>query len=520
MIKKSLFFLGIIIPFILITTQFIYLGDKVVLSYFLAALFLIFLCNLIKKRGFFVVSIFITSIIFSLFCFIEFSFVYIFKYKIGIEVIYVMLESNKHEAGEFLSFYFKPELYALLIVFVCATITATVFAFKNFQRLEKYKVPKLLNLGILAFCFIGLYLKGSLLPIYGAKTILNYQEQIRKLNEISILADGNFKNIEVDSIAKNVVNVLIISESTARSHMGLYDYYRDTNPLLTKRKEELLIFENVITPETHTLEALDKALILKDNDDIVQKYNNTIVQLFNAAGFSTYWISNQESLGIFGNSTRYISKASDNAFFTEGLLREHDEVLLQPLREVLENNDKKKFIVVHLMATHFDYESRYPANFEKFESKPKTSFEHDLAYEKINKYDNAVLYNDYIVNRIISEVEKQAKYANVLYLSDHGEDVYETIDEACHTEAKGTKPMFDIPFFIWQSKQAKNARNDISFDAKRKYSSEDLVHTMADLANIKFQKFDASKSIINTSFKERERIILKDKNYEEFFKNQ
>ena len=517
MLKKSPNFLGIIIPMAILTSQIEIVGLKVVGSYLLAALIIILLCNLIKKRTFFVAAVFLTSTIFSLFCFLEFSFAYIFNYKIGIDAIYVMLESNKHEAGEFLSFYFKPELYIVVAILIIAVVSSAIVAFKNFKKLESYRVPRLLNLGVLAFCFVGLYLKGSLLPVYGAKTILNYQDQVKLLSEVPILTNGHFINIETDSITKNEVNVLIISESTARSHMGLYDYYRDTNPLLTKRKDELLVFENVSTPHTHTLEALDKALILNDYEDIVQKYNNSIIQLFNAAGFSTHWLSNQEPLGAFGNSTRYISKASDHEYFTEGLLREHDEVLLKPLQEVLEKDEKKKFIVIHLMATHFDYESRYPANFDTFESKPKTNFEHDQAYDRINKYDNAVLYNDYIVDQIISEVEKRAEYANVLYLSDHGEDVYETINEACHTESKGTKPMFDIPFFIWRSIKSKNLRKDISFDPSRKYSSEDLIHSMAHLADIKFQGFDKTKSIIHESFQEKERIILKNKKYEEVF---
>jgi len=517
MLKTSLNFLGIIIPMATLASQITILGIKVVVSYLLAGLFLILLGSMIKIKTLFVANVFLTSIVFSLFCFMEFSFAYLFKYKIGIDAIYVMLESNKHEAGEFLSFYFKPELYILVTVLIFAIIIATILSFKNFQKVEKYKMPKYVNLVVMAFCFIGLYLKGSLLPVYGAKTIFSYNEQVKQLSEISILANGHFQNVELDPVRENEVNILIISESTARSHMGLYDYYRDTNPLLTKRKNELSVFKNVSTPHTHTLEALDKVLILEDNDDIVQKYNLTMVQLFNAAGFSTHWISNQESLGVFGNSTRYISKASNHQYFTEGLMREHDEVLLQPLRDALGQEAKKKFIVVHLMATHFDYESRYPNKFDRFDSKPKTQFEHEEAYKKINTYDNAVFYNDYIVDSIISEVEKKYEYANVLYLSDHGEDVYETINEACHTESKGTKPMFDIPFFVWSSAKSKAARGPLSLNINSRYSSEDLIHTMADLAGIKFQGFDKTKSIINASFQEKERLILNNKKYEEVF---
>jgi len=457
----------------------------------------------------------LASMFFSFFVFIEFSFAHIFKHKIGANAIYVMLESNKNEAAEFLSVYFKPELYALALLFLGAIIFSSAFAYRQFYSLENYKLPRVLNLTALVFCLVALYVKGTLLPIYGAETIIDYQRQQQKISEIPISRTGNYKNVTSVIDADKELHVLIIGESTTRNHMGLYNYYRETNPLLAQRKEQLLVYEDVVSPHTHTLESLDKALILEGSENLNEKYNQNLVQLFNASGFKTYWLSNQEPLGVFGNSTRLVSKTSDEEHFTDGLML--DEIVLEPLRGALNNEEDKKFIVIHLMATHFDYNSRYPSNFDKFKSKPRTKFAHELAYEKINAYDNAVLYNDYIIDTIISEVEAKNEHATILYLSDHGEDVYETIDEACHTETKGTKPMFDIPFFIWQSDKAKELRSDITFDAKRKYSSADLVHTMADLAGIKFQGFDETKSIINSSFEEKDRIILNNKKYDEVF---
>jgi heptose-I-phosphate ethanolaminephosphotransferase len=515
MLKKSLFFLGIIIPFLFLSTQINYLGAKVVLSYFLAALFLILICNLIKKRYGFIITVFFTSIFFTFFCFIEFAFVHIFKHKIGINAIYVLLESNKNEASEFLTVYFKPELYVLTALFVMAIFFSSVFAYRQFYNSRGTKLPRILNYGTMVVCIVALYLKGSLLPIYGAQIVNKYQKQQQKISEIPISKNGNFKNVKSVLKADKELHVLIIGESTTRNHMGLYDYYRKTNPLLSKRKEELLIYKDVISPHTHTLESLDKALILENKSNLAEKYNHTLVQLFNAAGFSTYWLSNQEPLGVFGNSTRIISKTSGYEHFTDGMML--DNIILEPLQEALNNEEEKKFIVIHLMATHFDYESRYPSDYEYFKSKPKSNFNHELAYDKINKYDNAVLYNDFILDQIINVVANQNKHATVLYLSDHGEDVYETIDEACHTEAKGTKPMFDIPFFIWQSKKAKLAKADIIYKSERKYISTDLIHTMADLTGIEFQGFDKTKSIINESFQERDRLILNNRKYEEVF---
>src|SRR5690606_14130732 len=92
--------------------------------------------------------------------------------------------------------------------------------------------------------------------------------------------------------------VVIIGESTSARNMGLYGYYRNTNPLLTEIKDELLIFNDVISPHTHTIPSLNKMLSLSnfENPDVI--HCGSIVQLANAAGFSTYWISNQQPIGI------------------------------------------------------------------------------------------------------------------------------------------------------------------------------------------------------------------------------
>jgi heptose-I-phosphate ethanolaminephosphotransferase len=294
--------------------------------------------------------------------------------------------------------------------------------------------------------------------------------------------------------------------------MGIYGYYRETTPLLNKRKNQLKVFQQVISPNVHTIPALGKILTLENTKDLSKKYNQTLVQLFNASGFKTYWLSNQAALGINETSTRRISKISQSDFFTDGNLL--DEVLLPQLKKILNDKCSKKFIVLHLMGTHGAYNKRYPSKFEVFKSKPQTIFPSELAYKSINEYDNAILYNDFIVDQIINQIEEKNTYSSVLYLADHGDDVYQSINTACHNEDRATKPMFDIPFIIWMSKKYKEDRQDLTFNTKRKYNSESLFHSVADLANIDFPRFDATKSIINHSFLEKERIILNGQKYE------
>ena len=59
------------------------------------------------------------------------------------------------------------------------------------------------------------------------------------------------------------------------------------------------------------------------------------------------------------------------------------------------------------MGTHVAYKNRFPPEYNVFHKQPITKFNHESAYQIINDYDNAILYNDYIVNSIINKVNDE-----------------------------------------------------------------------------------------------------------------
>ena len=72
--------------------------------------------------------------------------------------------------------------------------------------------------------------------------------------------------------------------------------------------------------------------------------------------------------------------------------------------------------------------------------------------ERINHYDNAVLYNDHVVHELI-DILKKSKINNssLVYFSDHGEEVYDVHDHQFQgrNEAHPTIGMYAVPFFFW-----------------------------------------------------------------------
>lgn len=487
---------------------------------------LLLVCGLrfLKAKRLYLLFLLIASFFYAFITYVEIANWVIFNTEITASTIHIVLETTSSESAEFLSSYLNFELVLLACIYLIAILVGVIYSNRQFENIKSLS-PRFgvrLRLAGIFFALVYIFfLRISFLPYIASTAIIDHQESRALLKNMSINREGRFKNVYHRETAAKETYVIIVGESTTSHHMSLYGYYRDTNPLLSKKRNELTIYKEVTTPNSNTIWALGKALTLDGSSkDLAKKYNTSLIQLFNRAGFHTYWISNQKPVGLYETSTRLISKTSYKSIYTDVSEVMYDEKILPPLQEVLRENTAKKLVVIHLMGTHMMYVKRYPDEFNVFKDTPRTIFNHALAYQRINEYDNAVLYNDYIVSQIINEVEKTKSSSFVLYFSDHGEDVYETIDQACHTQEIGTKPMHDIPFILWKSKKYISNNTNRVWDINRKYTIEHLIHTITDLSNITFDQFTPEKSIVNPHFKEVKRIIKNGKYYEDLFKKE
>ena len=168
------------------------------------------------------------------------------------------------------------------------------------------------------------------------------------------------------------------------------------------------------------------------------------------------------------------------------------------------------------MGTHLNYENRFTDSFNQFIDTPQASFKSNNNFKKINDYDNAVLYTDYVISEIIKKIKSLNTKSFVLYLSDHGEELFKDYNMAGHNEDIATKDMFDVPFLLWQSEKYK-AQKKLSIDVNRSYMLDDLFHSLADLLSISAKEVDLSRSLFNQNFKNRKRFILESRDYDVFF---
>lgn len=321
--------------------------------------------------------------------------------------------------------------------------------------------------------------------------------------------------------------VLIIGESLNRHHMSLYKYNRITSPRLDKR-DDIFVFNDVVSSYSNTINSV-LSLLSETNLENNKKPDQSIdvFDIFSSAGFKTYWLSNQPPYGIWENKVTTWAKKADNYKFVNlasnssmeaTLTASYDSKLFVPFINILESDASNKLIIIHLMGSHTSYGKRYPNSFNIFKGNTKKE-------KIIAEYDNSVLYNDYVVDSLLNIIctysKLNDKIASAIYLSDHGENVYDEANQVGHTYAgKLPKANVDIPFIVWLSDGFKAKYPfkllEIQNHLEKPYVSDDLFYSIIDINNITTPYFDEKRSLFNKKFNDkRKRILIDNYNYDD-----
>lgn len=520
--------------FYLIISAFIFeiIFDKIAVNSFfnlfeniLFALVLILPLYFLNKKKLKLTYFVFSYSIFSACIWFETIYYYLFKTKFSSSAIFVALDSNISESKEFISFYLdRPIIIFTIIIFITSLVVILKLTNKDLKPIDISKAKKIKLLSL--FITILFFLKLSTLIVFNApylvlKSSMEYYFESKKLSIYKTNRLGDFKNVSrISNQEEKEVYVIVIGESTSKSHMGIYGYHRQTTPELNRIKKDLLIYNNVISPHTYTIASLTKALTLGNYENPKSIHDGSIIQLLNQSGFKSYWISNQKPSGIRDSQVTNIALGTYKSTFMN--IKHPDEVtnydlsLLDQLSTVLSEKGNKKFIFLHLLGTHLDYSKRYPESFNYFKDTPITKFKNKDVYKVINHYDNAVKYTDFVIKSIINSIDKLQLKSFVFYFSDHGEEVYDDIDFFGHSADQIiSKSIYEIPVFLWQSQKYKKDKN-LFFIKDRKYMIDDLFHSITDLINIKANEVDSTRSIFNKYFIERKRIIQDTIDYDEF----
>ncbi len=452
----------------------------------------------------------------------ECYFIYTYGYPSTKYVITLLAETSLQEANEFLS-----GLWVVLITaFVCIIITLT-WLIKGLKSVRVSSIKTQVIVLVLMITLITswqisktqswapLKLRQFTLtnsyPIGIAYRVMSYGKlHIEGLRNQQLVQKHHFS---ATSSLTDMTLILVIGESSRPDHWGINGYDRQTTPMLSSRSD-IYFMNNLITPwalTTYSTPLFIKRKPANFNGVFPEK---SLFSAFNDADYSTLWFTNQDGLREMslhiGEATK---RKSYNFAIDDDAHAMQDGEMLPDIDKAIKEGSPKKFIVVHSKGSHWDYYLRYPPEFRKFipDTIQGVSGKYDASQREsiVNGYDNSILYTDYFLSELIKKLELLKKPAALVYVSDHGEGLYEN---GCKVFGHGndTDINFRTAGFIWVSPELASGRStlvaNLSKNTKLPLSTDlTIFNTLADLGGLNL--VEAKHSLLNREFETRQRIV-------------
>lgn len=316
------------------------------------------------------------------------------------------------------------------------------------------------------------------------------------------------------------VVILVIGESSRYDRWSVNGYERETNPLL-KQETNLITLPDLITPVTATRLSVPVIVSRKPamqslKDGFSEK---SLLTAYKEAGFKTYWISNQISVGHFDTPVSVFAKEADVVEFLNlgGFTNRSnfDQILFDPLSHALADPAPKKLIVLHTLGSHWNYSQRYPRSFDRWQPslfgvEQPVYTDTKIKPQMSNSYDSSILYTDWFLAHVIDSLKQSAPLSTLMYLSDHGQTLY---DGSCKLAFHGHNTQFEfhIPGLLWYSDHYRQRYPEkvqqLLRHRKARLATENVFDTLLDLGDIDYRTARPEWSFASSRFKQHKRYV-------------
>lgn len=387
------------------------------------------------------------------------------------DTLLAIAQTNIQEAIEY-----AKDNFSCKTIFLIILTNAFVFfvAIKNTQKILWNKYNLFLVLFCITACLVGVYkYRDNIItdiPKQASKTLAQYKNFSKERTD----RKDNMSKLLLSHKPEAGVYVLVIGESQNRAHMQAYNYHRATTPWLDSMKNDknMLLFTKAYSCHTHTVPTLLYALTAKNQyNNIAVKNAVSVLEVAEAAGFETVWLSNQVKYSAWDTPVTSIASEANQQKWINSILGEStntdyfDGKLIEELEKIKITD--KMLIVMHLMGNHGSYEQRYPKAFEKYDGK-----------NTIDKYDNSIIYNDYVMSQVYKRARKIPNFKGLVYCSDHADAIDKNLS---HDAAQFDFDMTHIPLYIYLSDsyiQNNSAKYKSLEKQKNKLFTNDLLFNL------------------------------------------
>jgi len=423
---------------------------------------------------------------------------FIAKYNVAIDRTMVMntVYTDVTEATGLLSVYMIPYLIFLLIIPI-ALILKVKIKFKPaikhvFSSFITITLSLMLAVGLLYLNFNQISQAVNISNKYVVHTLVPVNVIRSGLSAVQRSIEpflGQKKQVEIiASVAKqeDLVVVLAIGEAARQKNLSLYGYDRkQTTPILSEINE--LHTLNGIASIGSTLYALPK---------ILEKYDIKLPAITAKVGIDTACYSN---FSLYDNCEPVGQiMVSDCKYGSDC----YDEDVIPLLEKNLENyNGGYRFVVLHIGGGSHGprYNDRYPPEYAKF---TPTCNDADVVNqctkeELYNSYDNTIRYLDYVLGSIVDTLETSKSPYVMIYLSDHGESLFEE-GRIFH----GMPPGISLPAEQAQIPLLIKSSVPISIDQRDEYYQPDVFDTVLSLFSIESAQFTENNGFIQKQTKQ------------------
>lgn len=424
-----------------------------------------------------------------------------------------LLTTNPDEAGELLSNIYPAIIFVVVIYLPLLWVAARhILRGSVLHKGARIKMATtgvvILSLGYGALLGVGKYNTEQVLrdELFPANVIYNLglaiSEKNKTDNYIATSQHFSFGATRKHTPSSREIYVLVIGEASRAASWQLFGYERETNPRLAARGD-ITLFSDVITQSNTTHKSVPMILSSVHPSQHKELYRRKgLPALFNEAGFTTYFISNQSPQRAMID---HLASDAHHIIYMDA--PRLDMQLVNTMRLALaKDNSRKILFILHCYGSHFSYRQRYPREFAHFTPDDEGAIHRKNRETMRNAYDNSIRYTDYILAEIISTLEQQDDtIVAMLYCADHGEDLFdEGKNLFLHASPTVTRYQLHVASLAWFSNSYCEHFHEKA-DAARLNSTApattfSVFHTMADMASIESPYVERRASLLYQYF--------------------